>query len=372
MVAKQLLVAASFVVLVGRARAQPAPPSAQPDDEAASTAPGNTDPVPIPVPIPVPKNRRAATGTFELGAGYNTDDGFSAVADVTQSDLFGTGKLLSLDAMINERAERFEVRYVDPELAGTNFQLDATLYSDLRKYNGFDRAAAGTSVQLSHMIAPHVKAYAGYRIENVEMQPDDPTVSELPSGTYNVAALRAGVEYNTLDQPFLATHGTRVGSYVEVAAPELGSDVTMVHTKSYAETHHALGPMILHVGGSFETVSGDGLPEGELLHFDGSSQLRGFAPNAFGPRDASGRVIGGTMAFYGHTDLELPLSRRLGISAVGFVDGGGLFGATAGELGASTGLGFVWRSPIGPIGAYWAWPSLHDSPKFIFGVGTTF
>jgi outer membrane protein insertion porin family len=369
MVAKQLLVAASFVVLVGRVRAQPAPPSAQPDDEAASTAPGNTDPV----TIPVPKNRRAATGTFGLGVGYNTDDGFTAVANVTQSDLFGTGKLLSLDAMINERAERLEARYVDPELAGTNFQLEATAYSDLRRYSGFDREAVGTSVQLSHMIAPHVKAYAGYRFEHVDMNPDDPYAPGLPAGAYNLAALRAGVEYNTLDQPFLATRGTRVGSYLEVAAPELGSDVSMIHTKSYAETHHALGPMILHVGGSFETVSGDGgLPEGELLHFDGSSQLRGFAPNAFGPRDPTGRVIGGTMAFYGHTDLELPLSRRLGISAVGFVDGGGLFGATAGELGASTGLGFVWRSPIGPIGAYWAWPSLHDSPKFIFGVGTTF
>ncbi|MEO8840213.1 MAG: BamA/TamA family outer membrane protein [Kofleriaceae bacterium] len=368
MVAKQLLIAASLVVLVGRARAQSAPPSAQPDDEASS-APGNT----APVPIPLPKPRRAATGTFALGVGFNTDDGFIADVNITQSDLFGTGKLLSLDARLDERSQRLEGRYVDPELAGTNFQLDTTIYTDLRTYSGFDRQAAGTSVQLSHLIAPHVKAYAGYRIEHVDMSPDDPTVVEDPRGAYDLAALRAGLEYNTLDQPFLATRGARFGSYVEVAAPELGSDVSMVHTKSYAEAHHALGPMILHVGGSFETVAGaNGLPEGELLHFDGSSQLRGFAPNGFGPRDDAGRVIGGTMAFYGHTDLELPLSRRYGLSAIGFVDGGGLFGATAGELGASTGLGFVWRSPIGPIGAYWAWPSLHDSPKFVFGVGTAF
>ena len=367
MVAKQLLVAASLVVLVGRVRAQPAPPSAQPDDEAPSTAPGNVD------PAPPPPNRRPPTGTFGVGIGYNTDDQFKLSANVTQSDLFGTGKLLSLDAMVDARAQRFEGRYVDPELAGTNFQLDATMYSDLREYDGFARQAAGASVSLSHMIAPHLKAYVGYRLEAVEMQPGDPVVADAPSGGYNLSALRAGVEYNTLDQPFLATHGTRVGSYLEVAAPELGSDVTMVHTKSYAETHHALGPMILHVGGSFETITGyGGLPEGELLHFDGSSQLRGFAPNAFGVRNAENRVIGGTMAFYGHTDLELPLSRRYGLSAVGFVDGGGLFDARAGELGASTGLGFVWRSPIGPIGAYWAWPNLHDSPKFVFGVGTRF
>jgi outer membrane protein insertion porin family len=371
MVAKQRLIAVSLVVLVGHARAQPAPPPAQPDDEAASTAPGNVAPVPVP-PVP-PPDRRPAMGTFSLGAGYNTDDGFIATANVTQPDLFGTGKLLSLDAMIDERVQRFEGRYVDPELAGTSFQLDATIYSDLHQYDGFARQAVGTSVQLSHMIARHVKAYAGYRIEHVEIDPDDPTVADDPSGAYNLAAVRAGFEYNTLDQPFLATRGTRIGSYLEVGVPALGSDVSMVHTRSYAETHRAIGPMILHVGGSFETVAGSGgLPEGELLHFDGSSQLRGFAPNAFGPRDTTGRVTGGTMAFYGHTDLELPLSRRYGVSAVGFVDGGGLFDTSAGELGASTGVGFLWRSPIGPIGAYWAWPSLHEGPKFLFGVGTTF
>ena len=366
--AKQLMVAATLVVLVGSVRAQPAPPSAQPDDEASS-APGTVTPVVEPSPT-----RRARTGTFSIGAGYNTDDGFGAAADITQSDLFGTGTLLSLDAKLDERRQRAELRYSDPELAGTSFQLDATLYSQRDQYNGFARDGVGTQLMLSHLIAPHVKAFAGYRFEHVNLQPDGPVPPlDITSATYNLATLRAGVEYNTLDQPFLATRGSRVGTYLEVAAPELGSDVTLVHTKAYAETHHALGPMILHVGGSFETVTGyGGLPEGELLHFDGSTQLRGFAPNAFGPRDDAGRVVGGTMAAYGHADLELPLSRHYGISAVGFVDGGGLFDAHAGELGASTGVGFLWRSPIGPIGAYWAWPSLSGPPKFIFGVGTAF
>jgi outer membrane protein insertion porin family len=366
MVAKQLLRAASFVVLVGSARAQPAPPPAQPDDEAASTAPGNTDAAP-----PAP-NRRAPTGTFGIGVGYNTDDGFIGSAEVAQSDLFGTGLLLAEDAKISERWQRFELRFADPELLGSSYQLDATLYSDRRHYDQFWREGAGASVGLSQIIAPHLKAYAGYRLEHVTMEPDDLASPTAPTGSYNLAALRAGVDYSTLDQPFMATRGTRIGSMIEVADPSLGSDVTMIHTKTFAETHQAVGPMILHLGGSFETVSGDALPEGELLHFDGSSQIRGIAPNEFGPRDLDGRHLGGTMAFYGHTDLEVPVSRRLGLSAVGFVDGGGMFTGPVGELGASTGFGMVWRSPLGPIGAYWAWPSLHDPPKFVFGVGAPF
>jgi outer membrane protein insertion porin family len=366
MVAKQLLLAASFVVLVGSARAQPAPPPAQPDD-GASSAPGNTDPIAAP-----PPTRRVPTGTFGVGAGYNTDDGFTASANITQSDLFGTGKLLSLDAMINERAQRFEGRFVDPELLGSSYQLDATIYADSRHYDQYWRNAAGVSLGLSKIIAPHLKVYAGYRVENVTQAPDDYAAPSTPTGSYNLAALRAGIDYSTLDQPFMATRGTRIGSMIEVAAPELGSDVSMIHTKSFAETHQAVGPMILHLGGSFETVSGEALPEGELLHFDGSSQIRGIAPNAFGPLTLDGRNPGGTMAFYGHSDLELPITRRYGISAIGFVDGGGLFTGPVGSLGASTGFGVLWRSPIGPIGAYWAWPSLNEPPKFVFGVGSTF
>src|SRR5450432_1064799 len=137
MVAKQLLRAASFVVLVGSARAQPAPPPAQPDDEAASTAPGNTDPIP-----PAP-NRRPPTGTFAIGAGFNTDDGFIGSAEVAQSDLFGTGMLLSLDTKISERWQRFEMRFVDPELLGSSYQLDATIYNDRHHYDQFWREGAG-------------------------------------------------------------------------------------------------------------------------------------------------------------------------------------------------------------------------------------
>ena len=368
MIGKQLWIAASLVVLVGRARAQSAPPSAQPDDEATS-APGTT------TPSPPPPNRKPPTGNFELGASYNTDDGFGLAANITQSDLFGTGKLLSLDAEINERMQHYEMRFASPALFGTGFQLDAKIYDDLHNYEAFTRQASGASIGLSHWIAPHVKAYASYRMEHVTEQVTNSPVpiDSYGNSPYNLAALRVGVEYNTLSEPFMATHGSRVGAYVDVATPTLGSDVSLIRTKSFAETHHAIGSVaILHAGGTFETVSGDNLPDGEMLHFDGSSQIRGIAPDKFGPQDNFGNHLGGTMAFYGHTDLEVPLSHRIGLSAVGFLDGGGLFNGGTGELAASTGFGLVWRSPIGPIGAYWAYPLINEPPRFVFGVGTTF
>jgi outer membrane protein insertion porin family len=341
------------------------------DDDPPSTAPGNTAPVADPAPPPL---RRAPTGTFEIGVGYATDDGFGATASVTQSDLFGTGKLLSLDAMIDEREQRFVTRFVDPELFGSGFQLDARLVTDDKHLDAFTRQSAGINLELSHLVGPHTKWYVGYRVEHVTDAADAPDGSFASdaalagAGEYDVAAIRIGTEYNTLDQPFFATRGSRVGSMLELAAPGLGSDVAFVHTKAYAETHQRIGAFFLHLSGSTETVSGNNVPIGEQLYFDGSSQIRGYAPNAVGPAFGT---AGATASFFGRAELELPVVRRIGLSVTGFADGGGLANVNGGELAASTGFGLVWRSPIGPIGAYWAWTADHG-PAFVFGAGAHF
>lgn len=346
MFAKQLLLA---VVVVTPALA-----------EDGDGAPGNTAPQ-----EPV---RRARTGTFSVGAGYNTDDSFTLGAGITQSDLFGTGKLLSLDAAISGREQKFSARYSDPELWGTDYQLDARLIADDKQLYQFTRRSVGVDLELSHLIAPNLKWYAGYRLEHVKDVMDNPN---LAGDEHDVGAIRIGLERNTLDQPFMATRGTKIGTMMEYASRDLGGSFEMLHLKSYGETHQPMGRAILHLSGSMETVTGDGIPIGEQLFFDGSSQIRGYRPAHVGPIDLAGRGTGSNLAMFARAELEVPVIRSIGLSVSGFADGGGMFGAHAGELAASTGFGLIWRSPIGPIGAYWAWTG-SGGPNFVFGIGTTF
>jgi len=269
---------------------------------------------------------------------------------------------------VNEREQKFVTRFVDPELFDSDFQLDARLVTDAKHLDAFTRKSAGADFELSHLVGPHTKWFVGYRVEHVTDEPD--ATPAAPGGDdYDVAAVRIGTEYNTLDQPYFATRGSRIGSMLELAAPGLGSDVSFFHTKSYAETHQRLGAFTLHLSGSMENISGNHLPLGEQLYFDGSSQIRGYAPNAVGPLGGSTR--GGTSSFFGRAELELPVVKRIGLSVTGFADGGGVATDAGGELAASTGFGLVWRSPIGPIGGYWAWTADHG-PTFVFGAGAHF
>jgi outer membrane protein assembly factor BamA len=224
--------------------------------------------------------------------------------------------------------------------------------------------------------------FLGYRVEQVATTIDDPIAArgELPTPVTSrdgrIAALRGGLTYSTLDQPFLPTKGMSLGASIEVADPRWGSELQLTRFDGWASLHQAIGPLTLHLGGSVSTVSSRdaaGVPLSERLHLDRSSVIRGFAPGSIGPRDgATGLSLGGNFEYTGRAELEAPLVRAVGISAVGFVDHGGIYDiGGAGSNGTSVGFGLIWRSPIGPLRFDWAFPVAGDhSPHFVFGVGT--
>jgi translocation and assembly module TamA len=114
-------------------------------------------------------------------------------------------------------------------------------------------------------------------------------------------------------------------------------------------------------------VSGE-VPRTERLFLD-PREVRGFMPGELGPLDGWGMPAGGTMKVTGRAELELPLIRKAGISAVGFLDAGGVLERGLGASGMSYGVGFVWRSPIGPLRFDWAWRPDGGPPVFGFGIG---
>jgi outer membrane protein insertion porin family len=133
----------------------------------------------------------------------------------------------------------------------------------------------------------------------------------------------------------------------------------------------------LHLGGSVTSSGslsslGPQLPRSERLFLDNALELRGFQRDAFGPADAMGRPVGGDVKLLGTAELEIPLVRRIGLSAIGFMDVGSIAGSGQTVSGRSLGAGFLWRSPIGPLKFSWALPLDGGKPGFVFGFGGGF
>ncbi|MDQ3364937.1 MAG: BamA/TamA family outer membrane protein [Myxococcota bacterium] len=388
MTAKQTVMAASLVVLLAAspvfAQADPdAPP--QPAGEVRAEEPEpQPEPAPTPPPPPVEPRpsppdvpARVPTGTFTLGVGFSPDEHFIATGSVAQDDLFGTGKHLSLTARLSERRELFLIRFEDPAVLGSQLRLRTDLYRDSKRFVGFTRDASGGALTLSRPIAPHLHAFVGYRLERIEVEPDVVLLargvpSGPPPGPARLGALRAGLSYSTLDGTWLPRRGTSAGGSIEVADRVLGSEIQLVRTDAWLSHHRPLGPLTLHLGATVSSVSG-GAPMSERLHFDGASDLRGYAPGALGPsHPLTGMSLGGNYKYTARAELEVPLIPRLGISAAAFVDVGGIHAPTGGRSGASVGVGLIWRSPIGPLRFDWAVPLEGGRPVFLFGLGGSF
>jgi outer membrane protein insertion porin family len=318
---------------------------------------------------------RRPTGTFEVGAGYSTDDGFVAGVRIAQPELFGSDKGLMLGATISERWREMILRYDDPTLFGTDLRLRGDLYSRAKHYTGFTRESNGGELTLTKRIAPNFDAFVGYRLEHVAIVGDDDVAARgmaIPTHSdYVLGALRAGVEYSTIgteEQRYYPRHGTVAGAAVTYADEQLGSEVSYLRMDTWLAHHQPLGPFTLHLGARSSTIATsltEGIPISERLHFDGSSDVRGFAPGSILPG-------GGTSMWSARAELETPSWQ--GLSVAGFFDAGGLYGDGAGGEAASAGFGIIWRSPIGPLRFDWAKPLTGEDRdlRFVFGIGGMF
>jgi outer membrane protein insertion porin family len=333
MFAKQTLVSASLVLVAGSAHADP---------------------------------DATGRGTFAIGAGYATDEGFLATATIDQPDLFHSGNDLSLSSGISERQQLFVLRFVDAHLLGSDLSLSTELVSHEKKMPGFTRDAAGIHATATAPLGAHLHAFVGYRLEEVTV--DKPPLGTLargevlpPDAAGLISAVRVGLEYSTLDAKLLPRTGTVAGASIDYADPRLGSELDMATLHAWAGTHQPLGPVTLHLEGSATLLSSpSAIPLSERLFLDGSSDVRGFAPGAFGP------ALGGTFELTGRGSLEVPLTSTFSLE--GFVDHALIDTAS----GTSTGLGVIWRSPLGPFHVDLACPLPGMKPTLVLGFGGFF
>jgi len=286
-------------------------------------------------------DERPKTGTFQVGAGFSSIEGFVAAARIEQSSLFGTGHMLALDARISRMRQDFGLLYSTPDL-GNGLSVSAELFNRQRQLPAFNRIGAGGAFTLQQRFSPNVRAFIGYRYEQVT----SPISARLTSVT-------TGLVYES--------EATTIGMAYEVSDHRLGSDFNFDRINGWIRHHEPIGPLTLHLGASMTRLMGD-VPQSERLFIDGWTDVRGFRAGAFAP-------LGGTSKWSARAELEVPLIRRIGLSAVGFADAGGIDDSGFSRAGTSVGVGLSWRSPIGPLRFDWAVPLGGGEPRFLFGIG---
>jgi outer membrane protein insertion porin family len=290
-----------------------------------------------------------ADGTFELGAGFSTDEGFLASAKVEQDDLFHTGQLLSLEARLSARLQEFTLVHEWGD-------LHTELVNRRRVYQHHTRTGTGGSLQYGRDVGAHTRVYLRYRAEAIDVEHLGAERSALaPEDDHAVvSALGAGLLYEA--------NGTRLELYGERADPRLGSTYDYVRLTASLQHERPLGPFTLRARGNvgwIHMADGSPVPWSERFQHDGWADLAGYRWDAFGDEGADFEATG-------RVELELPVWRKAGLSVAAFADAGVL--GTA--LHRSVGVSVLWRSPIGKLRFDWAIPlDGDDAGAVLFGFG---
>jgi len=374
--------------------------------------------------------KEGPTGTFQVGAGYSSGDGFLFNANVSEKNLMGRGQGVSGSFSIGSRRQDFVLSANDPYFNDTKMALGVDAFNTEREYTDFDERKIGFGINTSYPLKDFRMPYFGRSRANRgsdELATDTPLTmwdymrgalsyglthenirgvsSTAPETIKNEAgkaltsSVTPGITYDSRDHFFAATEGTKSAFSVKTAG--LGGDTRFIKSDLSGRWHYPLlkdpnwgGAYVLALGGSLGYGIGlaknnngkRDLPLFERYFLGGINSIRGFSERSLGPRAPSGcdsegnctgtDVIGGDKAMVMSAELLFPVMEQYGIRGVAFFDMGNAFnrGFNFGDLRRSVGAGVRWMSPFGPLRVELGFPlnkQSHDETSVLgFSIGS--
>ena len=349
--------------------------------------------------------KEGPTGTFQVGAGYSSGDGFLFNANVSEKNLMGRGQGVSGSFSIGTSRQDFIVNVNDPYFNDSKVALGIDAFNTKREFNDFDERKLGFGVNTSYPLKDFTMPFFGrgrstnlgsdelasnptpsvwdYMRGGVSydltretirgISPNAPEVIQAEKGTSLTSSVTPGMTYDSRDHFFNPTEGTKSAFSVKMAG--LGGDSRFIKSDLSGRWYYPLlkdpkwgGNWVFGLGGQVgygiglaERNSGNkDLPLFERYFLGGINSIRGFAERSIGPRAPSNcdngvckdtDVIGGDKAMVLNTELLFPIMEQYGLRGVAFFDIGNSFSDSFGfsDLRRSIGAGVRWMSPFGPL-----------------------
>ncbi|MCW5804930.1 MAG: outer membrane protein assembly factor BamA [Deltaproteobacteria bacterium] len=388
---------------------------------AVSTTRGTSDELVV-VNVEVTERR---TGTFQLGAGFSSQESFMAQGQIAQENFLGRGYSLALQAQISGLRRIFAFRFVEPYFLDTNWMFASELYNASRSFGSYARNATGGSLTWGYPLGDYARASMTYRLERVDITGGLGGVANFGAQSASLSGIevgnlfrggwtssvRAALSWDSRNNRLFPTEGWYANAYAEYAGRATGSENQFVRWGGFLRRYkHLGGPFTLRLNGELgvtTSLDGRGVPLSERYLLGGIYDIRGYQPRSVGPtlwvprpgdvgQPLQGMPLGGNLSLVLQAEIEFPLVKRLGISGVVFFDAGNAFnledrycgrGATAadacfqssnllGGLRKSVGAGIRWMSPMGPLRFEWGIPldlKPGETPAGLeFTIGTSF
>ena len=279
--------------------------------------------------------------------------------------------------------------YRSPRVLGSQSDLLLTGFIEQGIRSSFNFTRRGARVELARRLPSNISVSGRYVIERTRLfetrfDPADKPLIDRLFPQVLLSTFSGSVIRDTRDDPLGPTKGALLGVDADLAARAIGSEVgfAKVFTQGFiyrrlpgrrgvvfaggarvgladgfdrgvVQTDDEGNPVIGPDGQPILEIVSD-LPASERFFAGGDTTVRGYALDRLGTAetiDRNGFPKGGNAVIILNGELRVPVWRDIGV--VGFVDAGNVFNRVSdidfGEIRPTTGFGFRYRSPIGPI-----------------------
>jgi translocation and assembly module TamA len=169
-------------------------------------------------------------------------------------------------------------------------------------------------------------------------------------------------DHKQSDRDIFPRYGRRLGAKLRGTDQALSSNTSYIQATASLRLIHSFGSGNRIIGrvnaGATASSNFAELPPSVRFFAGGDESVRGFDYESLGPKDTEGNVIGGDNLLVASVEYERLL--RGNFYGAVFVDAGNAFNGTDFDAEAGTGLGLIWRSPLGPIRLYLGYPLTAD------------
>lgn len=310
--------------------------------------------------------REKSTGELSLGVGYSTSDGALGDVSIRERNLLGRGQDLRLGFLISQRRQEIDLSFTEPYFLDRNLAAGFDIFNrtrDLQRISGYDEKSTGFTLRAGYQLTEPLRHTVRYTLRNDEIENVADGASRFvreQQGETLTSLIGQDFTFDRRDDRFDPTDGYFVRLSQDYAG--IGGDVTFLRHKVTGGTYYTIvDEWVAGLTGEAGYIETFG-EKSRIQHrfFLGGDSLRGFATGGVGPRDGpDGASLGGREVYNGSAEISFPtgLPKEIGIRGAFFSDFGTL--TDSGESGTevldkdsirvSAGMGFLWRSPFGPV-----------------------
>ena len=307
------------------------------------------------------------TGAMMIGAGFSSVDKLVVSGSVSQANVFGSGKFVSVAVNSGKVNRTYALSYLNPYFTVDGVSQGFDLYS--RKVNAsslsvgpYSTATLGGGVKFGYALSETDGINFGLVAENVKLGIADTSpvayrnFANQFGNKYTYGSGTVGWGRDRRDSAILTTRGTLTRASGEFA----GGDLQYYRFNASEQWFYPLSrTTTLSLSGDFGYVhglNGKPVPFFKGFYAGGPGSVRGYRAFSLGPQDALGNTLGGTRKISGSAEILFPLpgaqmDKSLRLAA--FIDAGQVYGATEkvslGDIRYSAGVGVAWTSPFGPL-----------------------